>query len=426
MICLEVKKGQICGQRISQRLEELAEISETKNGVTRLSFTKEFQRGQDLVKKWMSDAGMKVRVDNLNNIIGRYEGTKPSAPALMIGSHLDTVINGGKYDGMLGVIAGIEIVQVLYENDTRLDHPIEVIGFSDEEGVRFHSTFLGSKAVAGTFSPQTLELTDETGITLASALEELGLEPYQYKSAARPANDVLGYIELHIEQGPVLEKEGLPCGVVTGIAGASRFSFKVTGFAGHAGTVPLDLRRDALSGAAEIILAIEKLAKENAPIVATVGKLQVNPGASNVIPGEVTGTLDIRDTDAVRKSRVIDEILHAANTICQKRNLSFRVEKIMETDPTLCEAKIIAAIESSILSNGMRAVPLISGAGHDAMAMADLTKVGMIFVRCKEGISHNPAEFAAVKDIEMGAKVLLDTVIQLTVKNSNMEKEKVN
>ncbi|MDQ0199597.1 allantoate amidohydrolase [Neobacillus ginsengisoli] len=418
-------KLQINGQRIARRIEELASCSEPSKGVTRLSFTKEFQSGQKLVEKWMIDAGMTVRIDNLNNIIGRYEGSKPDAPVILIGSHLDTVINGGKFDGMLGVISGIEIVNVLFENDTRLENPIEIIGFCDEEGVRFHSTFLGSKAIAGTFSEETLAVKDEQGVSLAGALQQLGLAPHNYQSAALDPKNVLGYLELHIEQGPVLEAEGLPCGIVSGIAGASRYSFKITGFAGHAGTVPVTLRKDALAGTAEWIIEIERLAKENVPIVATVGKLQVVPGASNVIPGEVNGTLDIRDTDVQRKNEVIKSIFRAAEEICEKRKLTFHVEKMMETAPTLCNNGITAAIESAILANGIKPIFLVSGAGHDAMAMAALTKIGMIFVRCKEGISHNPEEFASVKDMEIGAKVLLDTVIQLIVKDKNILKERV-
>lgn len=417
-------KWQINGQRISKRIEDLKLCSEPSKGVTRLSFTKEFQSGQKLIEKWMNEAGMTIRIDNLNNIIGRYEGLRTDAPVILIGSHLDTVIDGGKYDGMLGVISGIEIVNVLFENNTRLENSIEVIGFCDEEGVRFHSTFLGSKAIAGTLSEETLAVKDETGISLSAALIQLGLEPHNYQSAGMDAKKLLGYVELHIEQGPVLETEGLPCGVVTGIAGASRFSFKITGFAGHAGTVPIPLRKDALAGAAELIVEIERLAKENAPIVATVGKLQVNPGASNVIPGEVVGTLDIRDTDVQRKNDVIDAIFQAAIAICEKRGLTFQVEKIMETVPTYCDNGITSAIESAILSNGIKPVSLVSGAGHDAMAMADLTKIGMIFVRCKEGISHNPEEFVSLKDMEIGAKVLLDTVIQLTLGEKNKSKER--
>ncbi|WP_223592575.1 allantoate amidohydrolase [Neobacillus bataviensis] len=418
-------KRKINGQRISQRIDELGRISKSSEGVTRLAFTQEFQEGQKLVEKWMIDAGMTVRVDHLNNIIGRYEGMNREAPAILIGSHLDTVIDGGKYDGMLGVISGIEIVSALSESGYRMENPIEVIGFSDEEGVRFHTTFLGSKAIAGTFKEETLYAMDEKGISLRETLKQLGLKPVRYQEAAYHPNDVLCYLELHIEQGPVLEDLGQPVGVVTGIAGASRYTFKITGFAGHAGTVPILLRKDALIGASEFILEIEKLAKENAPIVATVGMLTVNPGASNVIPGEVTGTLDIRDTDINRKERVIKEIFRTAHEICKKRHLTFEYKKVMETAPVLCDQEMKAAIEAAILLNGMNPISLVSGAGHDAMAMADLTKIGMIFVRCKGGISHNPKEFASVEDMEMGTMVLLESIIQLTSNHKNKIKESI-
>ncbi len=408
------EKLKINPQRLLQMIEELGKISKPSKGVTRLAFTKQFQEGQQLVRKWMIAAGMMVKIDNLNNLIGRYEGLDQDAPVIIIGSHLDTVIDGGKYDGALGVLSGIEVVNVLFENNKRLKNPIEVIGFSDEEGVRFHTTFLGSKAIAGTFIEETLKMNDDNGVVLGDVLHQLGLEPYHFKDLARYSKDVLAYLELHIEQGPVLEEQSLPVGVVTGIAGASRYSFKITGFAGHAGTVPIRLRQDALLGASELILAIEKIALENAPIVATVGKLNVSPGASNVIPGEITATLDIRDTDVKRKERVIEEILRAAEDICMKRNLLFHAQKVMETAPVLCDEQIKSAIEFAIQSHGIKPISLVSGAGHDAMVMANLTKIGMLFIRCKEGISHNPAEYSTVEDMEVGANVLLDSITQLT------------
>ncbi|MFC7395238.1 allantoate amidohydrolase [Scopulibacillus cellulosilyticus] len=411
--------------RIATRIDELSYCSEpTAGGVTRLSFTKEFQMAQKLVEQWMNEAGMTVRRDDLNNLIGRYEGKNPHAPVILIGSHLDTVIEGGKYDGMSGIVAGIEIVAVLHNSGIVLENPIEVIAFCDEEGVRFHSTFLGSKAIAGTLTEEELQVVDENGISIASAIRNIGLNPLNYKNAARDSKDVLAYLELHIEQGPVLEEEGVACGVVTGIAGASRYSFRIEGFAGHAGTVPVALRKDALAGTSELILEIERLAKEYAPIVATVGKLTVNPGSSNVIPGEVIGTLDIRDTNEQRKNEVLKQIFQSCEEICTRRGLQCHFDKVMEAAPILCSDSIISVIESAIQKNNMRVIRLISGAGHDAMAMADLTKIGMIFVRCTKGISHHPDEHAIPADLGLGAEVLLDTVLQLT-KNETIVKEKI-
>ncbi|MFC3781242.1 allantoate amidohydrolase [Bacillus chungangensis] len=400
--------------RIAERIYKLSTCSEPTIGVTRLSFTNEFQLAQKMVEKWMLEAGMTVRRDNLNNLIGRYEGKNSHSPVLMIGSHLDTVIEGGKYDGMLGIVAGIEVIAILFENGIILENPIEVVAFCDEEGVRFHSTFLGSKAIAGTLTERDLEATDEQGITVAAAIKQLGLNPLEYQEAAKEPKDVFGYIELHIEQGPILEKEGIACGIATGIAGLSRYSFKVEGFAGHAGTVPAALRKDALVGAAEIILAIEKLVKNHAPLVATVGKLSVKPGSSNVIPGEVLGTIDIRDTNQYRIKEVIQAIFQTCEEICTRRGLTYHVEKVMEAPPVYCCEEISAAIESAIQENGMRPIHLVSGAGHDAMAMADVTKIGMIFVRCEKGISHHPDEHVILDDLGIGAQVLLDTVLKIS------------
>ncbi|MDQ0199151.1 allantoate amidohydrolase [Neobacillus ginsengisoli] len=404
-------------KKISTRIEQLAGCSSTSFGVTRLPFTAESSEAERLVEEWMKAAGMTVRKDGLNNIIGRYEGKDPSAPVLMIGSHLDSVIEAGKYDGILGVISGIEVVQTLRDNGLILDNPIEVVGFCDEEGVRFHSTFLGSKAIAGTFAAEDLERADEKGITIAEALKGIGIvDPYAYKSASRTPEELLAYLELHIEQGPVLEKENEPVGVVSGIASATRFSFEIIGKPGHAGTVPVTIRQDALLGASDLISYIEKIALQNEPLVATVGKLTVGPGASNVIPGLVTGTLDIRDLNVERKQKAIDAILTEGNKIAKSRGLQMKFDLVMEADPVYCNEDMIKLIEESISERSGSVVRLVSGAGHDAMAMADVTNVAMIFVRCKDGLSHHPDEFVTEEDMGAGAEVLYSTVIKLATK----------
>lgn len=403
--------------RISTRIEELAGYSTTSVGVTRLPFTAESSAAERLVEGWMKAAGMTVRKDGLNNIIGRYEGKDPTAPVLMIGSHLDSVIEAGKYDGTLGVITGIEVVQTLRDNGVILENPIEVVGFCDEEGVRFHSTFLGSKAIAGTFTAEDLERADEKGITIAEALKGIGIaDPYAYKNASRTPEELLAYLELHIEQGPVLEKENESVGVVSGIAGAERFSFEIIGKSGHAGTVPVAIRQDALLGACDLISYIEKIALLNEPLVATVGKLTVGPGASNVIPGLVTGTLDIRDLNVERKQKAIDSILTESERISESRGLQIKFKQVMEADPVYCNEKMIKVIEESISERSRSVVSLVSGAGHDAMAMADVTNVAMIFVRCKDGLSHHPDEFVTIEDMRAGAEVLYSTVIKLATK----------
>lgn len=407
----------IDAKRISTRIEELAECSSSSVGVTRLPFTAESSNAERLVEEWMKAAGMTVRKDGLNNIIGRYEGENPTAPVLMIGSHLDSVIEAGKYDGTLGVISGIEVVQTLRDNGLILDNPIEVVGFCDEEGVRFHSTFLGSKAVAGTFNAEYLEREDEKGITIAEALKGIGIDdPYAFKYASRTPEELLAYIELHIEQGPVLEKRNEPVGVVSGIVGATRFSFEIIGKSGHAGTVPVAIRQDALLGASDLISSIEKIALQNEPLVATIGKLTVSPGASNVIPGHVSGTLDIRDLNVERKQQAIDAILSESERIAVSRGLQMKFEQVMEADPVNCNVEMIKFIEKSIIEQGGSIVSLVSGAGHDAMAMADVTKVAMIFVRCKDGLSHHPDEFVTIEDIRAGVNVLYSTVIKIATK----------
>ncbi|MFC0274931.1 allantoate amidohydrolase [Metabacillus herbersteinensis] len=406
----------INANRINQRIEDLACCSSSSIGVTRLPFTEEGIRAELLVEKWMIDAGMKVRKDGLNNIIGRYEGKNPSAPVLIIGSHLDTVIEGGKYDGMLGVVTGIEVVKVLFENGIVLEHPIEVVGFCDEEGVRFHATYLGSKALAGTFTEYDLQRADESGITLADSLTQIGIDPQQYMLAKKSKEDVLGYLELHIEQGPVLEKQNEAVGFVSGIAGVTRLSFEIIGKSGHAGTVPIPIRRDALVGASEIICLIESVAKKHEPLVATVGKLSVHPGASNVIPGLVKGTLDIRDINEARKQIAVNTILEKSKSICDSRGLTIKFETVMEAPPVKCSEKFNSIIELSIKEHGGKALSLISGAGHDAVAMADLTEVAMIFVRCRDGLSHHPDEFVTLEDMEAGAEIMYLTVLKMAGK----------
>ncbi|MCP8967670.1 allantoate amidohydrolase [Ectobacillus ponti] len=409
-------KHHIDAKRICARLEQLSACSATAVGVTRLPFTKESAEAEQLVEQWMAAAGMAVRKDSLNNLIGRYEGRNPSAPVLLIGSHLDSVIEAGKYDGTLGVLTGIEVVQALRDAGIVPENPIEVIGFCDEEGVRFHSTFLGSKAVAGLFTDSDLARTDEQGISVAEALRQAGIEnPYEYQSARRRPEELLAYLELHMEQGPVLECEQQPVGVVTGIAGATRFSFEITGKSGHAGTVPVSIRQDALLGASELISFIEKQALLHEPLVATVGKLTVHPGASNVIPGRVSGTLDIRDLHVERKEQAIQAILGEAERMAAARGLQICFEQVMEVSPVYCDEKLMAILAASIQERGGPVIQMVSGAGHDAMAMAHVTDVAMIFVRCLDGLSHHPDEFVAEEDIGAGAEVLLSAVTKLVL-----------
>src|SRR3989442_2746105 len=272
--------------RIMQRCDALARHSELPGGLTRVFLSPEGRAASDAVLAWMREAGMQAQLDAMGNAVGRYEGERAQLPCLMLGSHLDTVRDAGKYDGMLGVITAIECVDLLNSRKQRLPFAIEVIGFGDEEGVRFGTTLLGSRAIAGTLDPKILETQDAKGVSIAQAMREFGLDPNRVPQVARKKGQVLAYAELHIEQGPVLEAEGLPVGVVTAINGFSRLRVTLRGEAGHAGTVPMGLRRDALAAAAECVLAVVKVAKSDPELVGTVGRIEAKPGAINVIPGE--------------------------------------------------------------------------------------------------------------------------------------------
>ncbi|HKX38511.1 MAG TPA: M20 family metallo-hydrolase, partial [Burkholderiales bacterium] len=311
--------------RIMERCDALARHSELPGGLTRVFLSPEARAASDKVLGWMREAGMQARLDAIGNAAGRYEGERPGLPCLMLGSHLDTVRDAGKYDGMLGVVTAIECVGFLNSKEKRLPFAIEVIGFGDEEGVRFGTTLLGSRAVAGLFDEGILEAKDQIGKTMRDALREFGLDAQRIPEVARRKGEVAAYAELHIEQGPVLEAEGLPVGVVTAINGFSRLRATLRGAAGHAGTVPMRLRRDALAGAAECVLAVERIAKGNAELVGTVGRIEAKPGAINVIPGEAFFTIDVRAPRDELRNRAVSAIRAEVESISRNRNLESEI-----------------------------------------------------------------------------------------------------
>ena len=396
------------GNEIVGRIDKLAAISETPEYLARIFLTKEHRAAADLILDWMRSAGMRAHLDAIGNVCGRYEGERPGLPCLMLGSHYDTVRDAGKWDGPLGLITAISCVADLHKRGRRLPFAIEVIGFADEEGVRFASTLLGSRAVAGTFVESVLGTRDAAGISMRDALTQFGLDPHHIGAAARVRSELLAYIELHIEQGPVLEAQNLSVGVVTAIAGATRLAASLTGMAGHAGTVPMRLRRDALAGAAECIVAIEDFCKtDEGGLVGTVGYIHAAPGATNVIPGQVSFTMDIRaSTDAHRKLAVAD-IVRQIEAIAKRRNLSLQLDVTHENRTVPCAPWLRAQVAEAIASEGFRVFELPSGAGHDGMAMIDIADVGMIFVRCRGGVSHHPDEHVELADADAGARVLL-------------------
>ena len=396
------------GDEIVGRINELGAISETPGHLARIFLTREHRAAADLLLTWMRSAGMVAHLDAIGNVCGRYEGERPGLPCLMLGSHYDTVRDAGKWDGPLGLITAISCVADLHKRGRRLPFAIEVTGFADEEGVRFASTLLGSRAVAGSFDASVLDARDNTGLSMRDALVQFGLDPEQIGTAARGRGELHAYIELHIEQGPVLETEQAPVGVVTAISGATRLAASLTGMAGHAGTVPMSLRRDALAGAAECIVAVEEFCRsDEGGLVGTVGYINAMPGATNVIPGQVSFTLDLRaPTDAHRK-RAVADIVRRIEAIAKRRELALQIDVTHENRTVPCASSLRAQVAEAIAAEGYRVFELPSGAGHDGMAMIDVADVGMIFVRCRGGISHHPDEHVDRGDADTGARVLL-------------------
>ncbi|UEM05979.1 allantoate amidohydrolase [Skermanella rosea] len=402
--------GPALGRTLMDRLDRFAAISAEPGALTRLFLTPEHRAAADRLMAWMAEAGMAARIDPAGNVVGRYEGTRPGLPALLIGSHIDTVRNAGRYDGNLGVLAGVAAVSELHRRGERLPFAIEVVGFGDEEGVRFPITLTGSRALAGRFDPAALDAVDADGIGYADALRAFGGDPDAIASAARDPADILAYVEAHIEQGPVLEAENLGVGIVTGINGASRYAVTVGGTAGHAGTVPMSLRRDAVAGAAEMILSVERRARAIPDLVATVGRIEARPGAVNVIPGEAIFTIDIRSPDDTVRLAAMEAIADDFAAIAARRALTLSIGKTHDAPATACAPALIDRLSAAVERCGLHARRLPSGAGHDAMAIASLCPVGMLFTRCRGGISHNPAESITVEDADLTVRVLLEFI----------------
>ena len=394
------------GQRLLAMADELRACSEETDSYTRTYLSAAHREAAKRLKAWMTEAGMTVREDAVGNVIGRLESNTANARTLVTGSHFDTVRNGGRYDGVLGVILPIEVVKHLRATGQTLPFALEVVGFADEEGVRFATSFLGSSAYIGKLDPQLFERRDDDGVSFADALEAAGFSVSRAGKDARSFDDVIGYVEVHIEQGPVLLNEGLPLGVVTSIAGASRYRVTVLGEAGHAGTVPMPMRRDALAAAAEMALAVEACArKQPDQLVATVGKFHLDHAAANVIPGQVEFAIDIRSGDDGVRRRAEDELRDALAAIAVRRNVTLDLVRYHETRATPCAPALQERWSRAIAATGspLRALP--SGAGHDAMMVAEVTPVAMLFVRCGAGgISHNPKESLTAEDAGLAAQ----------------------
>ncbi len=391
------------------RIHELAAISEDPTGVTRTFGTPAFLAGRALVQQWMEAAGLAVRTDSIGNLRARLVSAVPGAKTFVIGSHIDTVVNAGKFDGPLGVLMGLDLLENLRASGAALPFHLELVAFSDEEGVRFHTTYLGSKVLAGAFEMDWLGTrTDVHGTTLGDALRTMGVtDAHQIPTDALPAAEFLGYFEAHIEQGPVLWERQIPVAVVTAIAGQRRAELTWRGMAGHAGTVPMPMRQDALAAAAEFVLAAERMARaDTAGLVATVGKLTVSGAASNVIPGEVICTLDVRSPAEPHLAAAYDALQAQAAAIAETRHLTLIWNHVQQGAPVTCDADLTRHLATAIAEAGHEVVHLVSGAGHDAVPIAAVAPVTMLFIRCYKGISHNPLENVEVDDLAAALDVM--------------------
>ena len=405
------------GGRLRERLSELGEIGrQEEGGVARFSFTKEEREAKDLVASYMREAVLAVREDAAGNLFGRREGRNPDAAAVLVGSHIDSVPNGGDFDGPLGVLGGIEVLQAMDENAVETEHPVEVVAFTDEEGARFSFGMVGSRALIGALSPEDLRHEDRDGVPIEQAMRDADLDPGEIGEATRNPGSLAAYLELHIEQGKVLENEGLPVGVVTGIAGPVWLRLTLTGEAGHAGTTPMKGRRDALAAAAEVLGVVEEEASATGSTVGTVGQMETRPGGINIIPGRVELSLDLRDIDEGVRDGVEARIRGRVEEVCRRRGVGVTFEELQRLPPAPCSGEIRAAISAACEEVGVPAYSLPSGAGHDGMHVAALCPMGMIFVRSRDGISHNPKEWSSREDCEAGCNVLYSAVLALAGK----------
>ena len=408
--------------RLVNDFEAMSQFTGPGEGINRLAFTDVDWAGRQYIIDRMIDAGLIVETDGFGNVIGYKLGKNPELPVVMVGSHTDSVPNGGNYDGVVGVLSAIEAVRSMIDDGFEHDHTIAVVDFMCEESSRFGAATLGSKAMRGTLTVQDLHrLVDKQGISLYDALKERNLNPdaIEHMEYKRP---VKSFTEIHIEQGKVLEHEAKPIGVVTGIAAPERFYVTIRGNADHSGATPMNLRHDALCGASKIILGIEEIAamQEEPSVVGTVGIVEVTPGAMNVIPGAVKLGVDIRSISEVARNSVVTLIKEFIDVTAEKRGLSYTIEPVAQDHPVAMHPAMIREIEEAVASLGVEYMALPSGAGHDAMHWADDVPTGMIFIPCLNGISHNPAEFAEMDDIITGAEVLDKVLRKLSLEDTKL------
>ncbi len=413
-------------EKIETRIQELAQYTNEPDYLSRIFGTKAFVECRDKIEAWMKEAGLETYVDNIGNVRGRLNSEQEDAKTFVIGSHYDTVINAGKYDGPLGILAGLDLMENLLVENTNMPFNIELIAFSEEEGVRFHTSYLGSKVVTGNFNDSVLKAKDANGISLAEVLQSLQYDNANILKDAIPKEKWKGYYEIHIEQGPILYKSDIAAGIVTGILGQRKISIEFTGVAGHAGTVPMNLRTDTLCAAAEFILAVERYASsKKSNVVATIGKIEVQHAASNVIPGKVACTLDLRGGGKKKLARAYEELNEICEGICNKREVYFEWKLMQDTSPVTCDENLNKLLKKSIKQKDLEVIEMESGAGHDAVEISTVAPVSMLFVKCYKGISHNPLEKAESKDIATALEIS-DNFIQLLISSTQEKLEGVD
>jgi allantoate deiminase/N-carbamoyl-L-amino-acid hydrolase len=399
------------GTQILDWADQLAGHSDQADGLTVAYLTRAHQTAAAEIAGWMIEAGMQVEIDAVGSVVGRYASPDPAARTLMTGSHFDTVRNGGRYDGRLGILLPIAVVRRLHEHGIRLPYHLEVIAFAEEEGVRFRTGFLASSALAGQFDFRVLDATDDDGVVLRDAMRAAGLvgTDESIRALRRDPGRIAAFIEVHIEQGPVLLERGLPLGVVTSIAGSVRMTAAVTGVASHAGTTPMTMRHDAAAAAAEMTLAIESRCAQAPTLVGTVGLIHVPQGAANVVPGRCEFSIDIRAGDDATRDAAVTDVVRVCEAIAARRGVTLSLSRAFEVACAPCAPRLMDLLGACIERAGLPQFRLPSGAGHDAMMMARLTDVGMLFVRCGNGgISHNPREIITASDADLAAQVFLE------------------
>lgn len=406
----------INSDRLEKRFEAMSAIGKLgETGTCRPAHSPEEKEAFNLAASWMQEAGMKTHIDNFGNLIGRLEGSDNALPVLMMGSHLDSQPYGGRFDGVAGVLCAIEVLQCMKESGVRPSRPVHVISFADEEGWRFNKGLFGSRGILGKLEAGELQRQDQKGVTREQALKDFGCDITRFKESEYQPGSIHCFLELHIEQGPVLDVANKPVGVVSGISGPLWLTVTFKGMAGHAGSVPMHMRRDALLGAAEVTVALNEIANsvKGAPTVATVATMQVFPSSRNIIAEEVSFTIDLRDIDLERRNKYEGQLRERINEIATKNNLEVKISEDTRSDPRYCAEWIRKIIKQECENLKLDAPELMSGPFHDAMALSYACDYGMIFIRCKDGISHNPLEFSSPADLAIGTEVLLGTVLNI-------------